>query len=95
MSSVELAPQHKNAELRHDFGLGKRAPQQRNVGGTEQKQTHLAHGGVCSSVLDTNPSGVGGGSGRGGGGSRKFLSILEAFLNSPFHSEHFEYTQVG
>ena len=54
------------------------------------------HGGVCSSVLDTNPRGVGGGSGRGGGGGgvRKIFSILGAFLNSPFHSEHFEYTQV-
>ena len=32
------------------------------------------HGGVCSSVLDTNPRGVGGGSRRGGGGgSKNFL----------------------
>ena len=53
-------------------------------------------GGVCSSVLDTNPRGVGGGGVQeGGGGSRKFSSILRAFLNSPFYSEHFEYTQVG
>ena len=38
----------------------------------------------------------GGGSGTGGGGgSRKSFSISGAFLNSPFHSEHFEYTQVG
>ena len=26
---------------------------------------------------------------------RKNFSILGAFLNSPFHSEHFEYAQVG
>ena len=32
--------------------------------------------------------------GGGGGGSRK-LSIFGAFLDSPFHSEHFDYTQVG
>ena len=32
---------------------------------------------------------------REGGGRRKFFSILWAFLNSPFHSEHFEYTQLG
>ena len=51
------------------------------------------HGGFCSSVLDTDPRGVGGV--QEGGGSRKIFSVLGAFLNSPFHSEHFECTQVG
>ena len=55
------------------------------------------HGGVYSSVLDTNPRGVGGGGGGlgGGGGSRKFFPVLGAFLNSPFHSEHLEYSVGG
>ena len=57
--------------------------------------TSSCHGGLCSSVLDTNPRGMGGGGGRGVGGQSKFFSILGAFLNSPFHSEHFEYTEVG
>ena len=30
-----------------------------------------------------------------GEGGQKLFSILGAFLNSPFHSEHFEYTHVG
>ena len=32
--------------------------------------------------------------GLGRGGGAKNFSILGAFWNSPFHSEHFEYTQV-
>ena len=51
-----------------------------------QQQWSTKHGGVCSSLLDTNPRGVGGGvrEGWGGwGGVEKFFSILGAFLNSP------------
>ena len=51
------------------------------------------HGVHCTAVLDPNPRGVGGGpEGRGG---EKIFSVLAAFLNSPFHPEHFEYTQLG
>ena len=58
----------------------------------ESKTLHCVHG----IPLDTNPRGVGGGVREGGrGGSRKFFSILGAFLNFPFHPEHFEETQVG
>ena len=46
-------------------------------------------GGLQSSSRHQPPAWAGG-SGRGGGG-RKFVSILGAFLNFPFHSEHFEY----
>ena len=38
------------------------------------------HGGVCSSVLDTNPRGVGEGVREGGVGVRKFISTLGAFF---------------
>ena len=51
-------------------------------------------GGGCSVQFRTpNPSGVGRGIQRRGEGS--FFLVSWAFLNSLFHSEHFEHIQVG
>ena len=33
--------------------------------------------------------------GQGGPGGAKIFQVLGAFFTSPFHSEHFEYTQKG
>ena len=40
-------------------------------------------------VLDPNPRGVGKGVRKGGGAD--FFRVFRAFINSWFHSEHFEY----
>ena len=62
---------------------------------TRQKQTRQqAQGGRggFNSVADPNHRGVGTGVWRTGGGVKN-CPVWGAFLNSPFHSEHFEYTQ--
>ena len=71
---------------------------QQSTNAGEQKSFHLLlvnnrnHGGVCSSVLDPNPRGVGGGVRRGeGGGVENFSPFWGHSLS---HSEHFENAQV-
>ena len=62
---------HRAHAEKKKAGEGKRAPE------------GVRHGGVCSSVLDTNPCGVGGGGGvREGGRGSKFFSFFGAFLNA-------------
>ena len=52
-------------------------------------------GGGYNAVPDLNPRGVGMGVQEGGGGvSKKCFRFWGTFLNSPFHSEHFENAQV-
>ena len=42
-----------------------------------------SHGGVCSSVLDTNPRGMDGGVRRGGGGECQKISHFGGIFESP------------
>ena len=53
------------------------------------------HRGRFKSLPDPYPRSVARGSRGGGGGLKIVFRVLGAFLNSLFHSEHFEYTHVG
>ena len=77
---VDPLPSRNNTALL--VGQAINCPQISGHGGPEGTPK-VSGTGVCSSVLDTNPSGVDGGSGRGGGGVRGQSKI---FLHFGGHS---------